>query len=328
MRTSLLLLLAAAGAAAAADTAEDLYARATAAHAAGDLAGAGTASAAIRAGDPAHRLYWPASLLWARCATDPATGEQRLRAVAAGAPAETKRQCELEIAHLMALGERWKEAEAAYAGWQAANPGDERADEAGYWRAASLDALDRRDDAEAEAGRIFGQGRQGGPRGLAGLLLGRLRAARGDRAGAHAVYTELVAAEWAGDLRPQALLGAATTAPTPAARDPLLRQIVKGFPSTGEADEARARLGGSRRPAGPADSIGVQVGAFNNAGMAKSVLGKFTRKGRKGKVVVSQHERFGKLYVVVLGPFPSRARAEAVLTEARRTEPTAFISKY
>lgn len=323
------MLLAAGGTCAApvapAGTPEELYARAAASFDAGDFATADAACAALRAGDPAHRFYWPASLLWARCATDPAVAAARLKEVSIGAPAETRRQCELELAHLHALGERWAPAEAAYAAWLAAYPGDERGDEAGYWRAASLEVLGRGEDAEAEAARVLRQGRQPGPRALAGLLLARLRMARGDRTGAHAAYAELAGAPWGQDVRPQALLGAASTAPNTPVRDPFLRRLVKEHPATIEANEAKVLLGLAKRVP---DRIGVQVGAFNNAAKARTVLARFTKRGRKGKVVASQHERFGKLFAVVLGPFPDRARAEVALAEARKTEPSSFIAKF
>jgi cell division septation protein DedD len=311
---------------AAAPAPEDLFRDANAAYEAGDLAGAEAKLEPFRGKFASHRLAWPANLLWARCTTDPAESERRFRLLAGTAPPETKRECELAVAHLLMIRNRNADAERAYADFLAANADDERAEEAAYWRAVCLRALGREPEAEPLAEREMRGGRQDRWRAFAGLLLGSIRLGRKDLAGARAVYAELAANAWAEDVRPQALLGAAKSSRNGEEAGKAARALVRDFPDSPEAAEARALVhpladasaSGPASVSAPASRRwGVQVGAFAQAGNAAVERRKWTKEGRKVVVLKRHHETFGELFLVYLGPYPTREQAEAVAKELK-----------
>jgi len=296
-------------AAAAGPAPEQLFREATAAYEAGDMATAQARLEPFRSKYAEHRLYWPANLLWARCTTDAAESERRFRLLAQAAPAETRKECDLEVAHLLLLRDRWADAERAYAAFLDANAGDERAELAVYWRAVCLKELGRPAEALGVAEGEWRGGRQDRWKAPAGLLVGSLREAKRDLAGAHATYVDLAEAPWAADFRPQALLGAAKTTKVAAERERLCRALIKGWPDSPEADEARALV---HEPARAGKRFGVQVGAFAQSGNAAAEKKKWAKRGKKVIVVKRRHETLGELYFVMLGPYPTRGQADSV----------------
>lgn len=318
-------LLAAGSAGAAAPAPEDLYREANAAFEAGDLETAAAKLQPFQAKYSSHRLAWPANLLWARCTTEPEEAERRFRKLAGTAPPETRKECELEVARLLVLRDRYEDAERAYAAFLESNPEDERAEEASYWRAACLKALGR----EAEAGSIaeaeLRKGRQDRWRALSGILLGTIKYAKGDSAGAHALFTEIAAAPWGADVRPQALLGAAKSVKDPDEVRRLCNAVIKGYPDSPEADEAR-RLINASPEAGA--RFGVQVGAFAQPGNAAAERKKWTKRGKKVVVLKRKHESFGELFFVLLGPYPTREQADLVAKELKGEGVSCRVSAY
>lgn len=246
-------------------------------------------------------------MLWARCAIQPEEAERRFRAVMESAPAETRAECELELAHLSLMRERYPEAEVAFAEWLDAHPNDERAEGALYWKAVCLREEGKVPEAVAAADEEYRRGRQDGYRALAGLLVATLTSAGGDVAGAHRVYRALVEAEWARSVRPQVMLGAARTAGTPADQRRLGEALVKAYPETDEADLARAML---KKPPRTRGRFGVQVGAFKSLAFAKAELAKWKKQSKPGKIVKRPAPGFGALQFVILGPYPTRGAAE------------------
>lgn len=286
---------------------EDLFAQASAAFEAGDPAGASAQLETFRSAYADHRLYWPASLLWARCAIQPEEAERRFKAVMAQAPADTRAECELELAHVAFTRERYPEAEVAFAEWLDAHPHDERAEGAAYWRAVCLKEQGKEPESVAAAQEEYLHGRQDGYRSLAGFLVATVTAARGDMPGAHRVFRVLAEAEWARSIRPQALLGAAKSAPTPAAQRKLGEALVKAYPETDEADAVRVLL---KKPPRARGRFGVQVGAYKSPAFARAELAKWKKAGKRGKIVKRPAPGFGSLQFVILGPYPSRGDAE------------------
>lgn len=291
----------------AAPTAEDLYAQASAAFEAGDPATASVHLDDFRSRFADHRLFWPASMLWARCAIEPSEAEKRFKTVMEAAPADTKAECEMELAHLLFMREKYPEAEAAFAEWLDAHPHDERAEGAMYWKAVCLREEGKEPEAAAAALEEFKHGRQDGYRSLAGLLAAAMTHTRGDVPGAYALYRELAGAVWAKSVRPQALLGAAQSAATAAEQRKECEALVKTFPETDEADAARALL---KKPARTRGRFGVQVGAYKSLAFAKIELAKWKKQGKPGRIVKRPAPGFGSLQFVILGPYPSRTAAE------------------
>ena len=293
---------------------EDLFRDATAAYQAGDLVTAAARLEPFRTKYADHRLAWPANLLWARCTTDPAESERRFRLLAKTAPPETRKECDLEVASLLLLRERWGDAERAYAAYLDANAGDERAEEAVYWRAVCLKSLGRDADALGLAEGERRNGRQDRWKALAGLLAGSLRLAARDLPGAHAVYVDLVGAAWGADVKPQALLGAAKSATSAAECNRYSRAVIDGWPDAPEAAEARSLIHEKPPPDRP---FAVRVGAFAQPGNAAAERKKWVQRGKKVVVLKRHHETFGELYFVFLGPYPTKAKAELVAKELK-----------
>jgi len=306
-RVAALAGLLVAGTAWAAPTAEDLYAQASAAFEAGDPATASAQLDDFRSRFADHRLFWPASMLWARCALEPGEAEKRFKTVMDAAPADTKAECEMELAHLLFMREKYPEAEAAYAEWLDAHPHDERAEGALYWKAVCLREEGKEPEAAAAALEEFKHGRQEGYRSLAGLLAAAMTHTHGDVPGAYAIYRELAGASWARSVRPQALLGAAESAATPSAQRRECEALVKAFPETDEADAARAML---KKPPRTKGRFGLQVGAYKSLASAKVELAKWKKQGKSGRIVKRPAPGFGSLQFVILGPYPTRTAAE------------------
>ncbi|MEK7475162.1 MAG: SPOR domain-containing protein [Candidatus Coatesbacteria bacterium] len=293
---------------------EDLFSEATAAYQAGDFVKAAARLEPFRGKYADHRLAWPANLLWARCTTDPAESERRFRLLAKTAPPETRKECDLEVASLLLLRERWKDAERAYAAYLDANAGDERAEEAVYWRAVCLRSLGR--DAEA-LGLAEGErrnGRQDRWKALAGLLAGTIRLAAKDLPGANAIYVDLAGAAWGQDVKPQALLGAAKSTKNAAECNRYARAVIDGWPDSPEAAEARGLI---HEKAPPDRPYAVRVGAFAQPGNAAAERKKWKQRGKQVVVLKRHHETFGELFFVFLGPYPTKAKAELVAKELK-----------
>ncbi len=302
----LLLLLAAAGRAA--PSPEELFAGASAAFDAGDPDAASSRLDEFRSRYADHRLFWPASLLWARCATRAEEADRRFKAVMESAPPDTKAECELELAHLLLMRERYPEAELAFAEWLEAHPDDERAEGAVYWKAVCLKEEGKEPEALAAADGEYRHGRQEGTRALAGLLVASVARTRGDMATANSVYRALVDAPWAGSVRPQALLGAAQSARTAADQRRLGDRLIKAFPDSEEADTIRATL---KKPPRTKGKFGVQVGAYKITAAAKAEVAKWVRQGKAAKIVKRPSPAYGSMQCVILGPYATRGAAEA-----------------
>ncbi len=243
----------------------------------------------------------------------------------ATAPPDTKAECELEVAHLLALQEKYPEAERAYGAWLAAYGSDERAEGARYWRALCLKEVGREAEAETVAAALAREARQEAWRGPAALLAASLMAARNDRAAAAKAYAALAVAPWGAPVRPQALLGAAKTAATVEVSRKFCRDLIRTFPDAAEAEAARELLhepkhGGSR--------FGVQVGAYQKEANAKAEKAKWTKVGRKADIVRRDHASLGRLYFVILGPFPSFDAAVSARDAVRASGATAQITSY
>jgi len=305
---------------------EDLYQEAASAFTAGDMATAEKDLVEFRKEYETHQLYWSATLMWAKCAREPGEAERRFREAAEIAPPETKAECELEIARMLLMRDKFPEAEKAYSAWLAANTGDERGESARYWHAVCLKQTGRTEDAIQEAGSLGRDGRQNQWRALAGLLLAEMKSDAGDATGAHAQYSVLVAAEWAADVGPQALLGAAKTTKSDWKRKNLLNELVRRYPESFEAAEAGKILKGTSRAA---SRFGVQVGAYSKMSNAQVEKKRVIATGRS--VAIIKRTQAGlSLFSVIVGPFANRAAAEAAAREIRESglAAVAYVTAY
>jgi len=306
---------------------EDLYQEASSAFAAGDLATAEKDLVEFRKEHETHQLYWSATLMWARCAKEPGEAERRFREAAEKAPPETKAECELEIARMLVMRDKFPEAEKAFSDWLAANPGDERGESAHYWHSFCLKQTGRTDEAIKEAGSLRSEGGQDQWRALAGLLLAGMKSDAGDAAGAHEEYAALVATEWASGIGPQALLGAAKTSPTEWERKKLLNELTRKYPDSPEAGEAAKLLKTPGRVVTP--RFGVQVGAYSKMANAQIEKKRVVAQGRKA-AIIKRTQAGLSLFSVIIGPFATRAEAETAAREIRESglAAVAYVTTY
>lgn len=244
--------------------------------------------------------------------------------MSADAPPATKADCELEIAHVRMLAERWDAAGEAYGDWLEAHADDPRADEAGFYRGVCLKTAGKTEDAEEAMVALQQHARQELWRAQAALLVGAIRLDREDKAGAYAVYRDLAAADWARDVRPQALIGAARAAPDAGAWKKALTELVKRYPASPEAAEAAAQLK-QPRPATP--RFGIQVGAYGRKRGAEADLKAWRARGRS--VAVVRRAGMGlSLYCVVIGPYASRDQADADAAALKGRGVSALVIAY
>jgi len=316
---------AAASVALAVATPEDLFRDAEASFQAGDAAQAGDKLAEFRTRYPSHLLYWKASLMWARCAPDPDEAVRRFTLVAEKAPAGTKAECEMDLASLYMVTDRFIEAEAALGAWLVAHPTDERAEQAAYLRGICLAELGRESEAEMVLMPVFQKGTHPPYRALAGLTLASARFGRGLFTDSRAMYNSLVRAMWAADVRPQALLGAAKCATElwrPTENRALLARLIKEYPDTEEATEAREVMKVPARA-----KIWVQIGAYSRPDFANAEKAKWEAKGYTAALGVSRHGSL-KLNILLLGPYATRAEAEKAARTLKTAGTGAFITRY
>jgi cell division protein FtsN len=162
-------------------------------------------------------------------------------------------------------------------------------------------------------------------RALAGLTLASARFGRGLFMEARTIYTSMVRAPWAADVRPQVLLGAAKCA-TELRRNTenqaFLAQLVKDYPDTEEAAEARLVLKVPARA-----KIWVQVGAFSRVDFADSEKAKWVAKGYRAALGVSRHGSL-KLNAVLLGPYATKLEADKVARTLKAAGTGAFVTRY
>jgi len=316
-KASLILLLLALGRPAfGGETPEDAYRDAVQAFESGKMEEAGGKLEAFRKRYPSHRLYWTAGLLWARSASDPASAEKRFRELAGKAPAGTRSECELEIAHLGLMQDRFEEAEAAYASWVKTYENDERRESALFWRGACLREMGKEKEARDVLAGLLRKGRQSMWRSLSALLLAAMEFESGDSSAARRSYLDLSNEGWAAEVRPQALLGAAKSSLAlrrSGEGKKLLDEIIREFPDTYEAVEAKSLLEPS---AVAAQKWGVQVGAFSQLANAEAVKRTCEARGFGVEII---DKLFGSLALkaVVVGPYENRERAESAARSFR-----------
>lgn len=319
------LALVLAGPGARADAPGDLYAQGAALYEKGDREAAEIRFADFRRRYAEHRMFWPANLMWARCAADPKTAARRFREVGKGAPPAVRAECELELSHLLMMEGKFAEAAGAYGTWLRAHGKDERAEEAAYWRGFCLRQGGKAAEAAAVLDPLYRAGTRATWRGLAGLLLAEMAAGEKDREAAYDGYVALAEAPWARDVRPQALLGAARMTENSWRRKRFAGFLERDHPETDEAEEARKLL---REAAGGGVRYGVQVGAFVSKAGALAEKEAFERKGHPATIV--RREQVGlDLYAVIVGPYDSMEAAARKKNEIRRSgHPTVFVTTY
>jgi len=295
----------------------------------GDYEAAEAKFAQFRKEYPGHQLYWFASTQWAKCTTDPDEGEKRFKSLLESdrIPPEVKSECEMELANLAMMEDTFDEAEKLYSAWLADHPADERGEAARFWRGLCLREMGRDDDAAASLEELEKGGRQPSWRAMAGILLGSIRFGQGNLAEARRVYRELAAADWAKEVRPQALLGCANSAASAGERTAALRELASKYPGTEEAAEgkalAQARPG--KKVTGP--RWGVQVGAYSRMGNATAAKKQWEAKGKHAAIAERKLGHLA-LHIVVIGPFGTREAAEREARAIKTAGSAALVTTY
>jgi len=324
MKIAGVLLMFLAGTALPATPPEEMYRQASLSFEAGDFESAEARYAELRKEYPKHQLFWDAGLMWARCARDAGEAEKRFTALEEDAPADTRAECGIELAHLALLQDDFDGAEKDYAEWLVGRETDERAEAARFFRAWCLKELGREGESAAILSGLVRDGSQPAWRAEAGLLLAGLRFGSGDLAGARSVYLELSATGWGREARPQALMGCARTAVSAGERSKLLKEIIRSYPDTDEAVEALSMLGMKAKSRG---RFGVQVGAYSRKSNAVIEKKDWDRKGKKAAILPRKMGSL-RLFAVVLGPFDTREAAEREANGIKASGARAIVTPY
>lgn len=305
---------------------EEMFRQASGLFESGQLELAEARFSELRKEYPRHQLYWFAGLMWARCAREPADAENRFMALLKkeNAPPDIVAECEIEVAHLNLAQDQFDDAEKAYADWLIGRDADERAESALFFRAWCLKELGREAEAVEILNALFGGARQPAWRSSAGLLLASLKFGAGDTAGARSIYSGISGTEWGRDARPQALMGAVRTAGTAAERARLLKEIMKGYPDSGEAAEAATMLAGKGKARA---RFGVQVGAFSQRANAVAVKSQWDKKGKQASIL-SRKMGSLSLFAVLLGPYDTREAADREVNILKAQGTRAIVTPY
>jgi len=312
------------GAAVAGTPPEEIFRQASLSFEAGEMEAAENGFSELRRDFPKHQLYWFSGLMWARCARDPGEAEKRFVAVMEKSPPDIKAECEIELAHLDLIQDKYDDAEKAYADWLVGRDQDERAESARFFRGWCLKELGREGEAAGLLDGLFREGKQPAWRAESGLVLAGIKFGAGDISGARSIYVEMSGAEWARESRPQALLGSARTAPTAGERAKLLKDLLKDYPDADESAEAAAMLGGKKKGKG---RFGVQIGAFSRKSNAVVMKADWARKGKRA-AILSRKMGSLSLYAVLLGPFETREAAEQEVATVKAQGARAIVTPY
>ena len=103
------------------------------------------------------------------------------------------------------------------------------------------------------------------------------------------------------------------------------RVLLKDYPDAVEAEAARELM---REPKRGGARFGVQVGAYQKEANATSEKSRWAKLGRKAAVIRRDHASFGRLYCVILGPYPSFDAAVGTRDTVRASGTTAQVTTY